>query len=241
MESQTYNNMAVKINSFIMDDINLDISFEFITNSLDVTKINDNISFNNMKIYDENDNLIYKSNEDAIKSGIAQTTGYSKVKEKTENTVDATFFLQSYNFPKSKKLYIEFEEVIVPLKGKVKRFSGNWKFELDVPENMINRENIFYKTTSKNDGLIEITNVKLTNTGLVIEVNAENEEVFNKSKITVIANGKEYKANNNMFTIKGSSNRIIIPFSLTKYNEPNNIIVKVQNQQGENKINLMRN
>lgn len=237
---QTYDGLGIKIKSFLMDDINLDIAFEYKVDS-NIVNIDDikDICIQDIIIYDEKNNIINNSKNYAYKNNIAETTGYTKVKKVSNETFENTFFAQANNFPNSKKLYIEFENVIFRCKKDIKKFNGEWKFELDVPENMINREEVLYKCISDNNtGEIIVNEVKLTNTGLIIQVGPNSEELLNKTDIIIIVDNNKYKANNNLYSnlenIELSKIKRTYPFNLTIYDVPNEIIVKIKNSK-ENK------
>lgn len=233
---QTFDGLGIKIKYFLMDDINLDIAFEYIANN-DYVKDIKNVFIKDLYIYDNDNNVIYREENENNK---ADTIGYSKVAKTSNNTFENTFFGQSSNFPKSKKIYVEFNKVILNCKNENKAINGTWKFEIEVPEIMINRETILYKCiSSNNEEDITIDNVKLSNTGLILEASSSNNETLNKAVISVIANNNKYKANNNLFDINIKENipakRIqrIYTFNITKYDAPNEIKVIIKNKGNE--------
>ena len=66
---------------------------------------------------------------------------------------------------------------------------------------MVDRENIIYKNISNyNNEHIRVEDIKLTDTGLILEVNSNSEERLNKLKINLIVNGKKYKPNDYVFS-----------------------------------------
>lgn len=234
MPMQTYDNLGIKIDNFLIDDINLDISFEFMLYNFNIKNIRD-INLLNLRIYDENNNILYKVNNNMVytedtevENMIAKTMGYSKVQTVSDSTFKNTFFAQSTNFPKSKKIYVEFNKVLLHCKNEDKYIDGKWKFEIDVPENMINRESINYKCISNNNNEdIIIDNMKLTNTGLILETNLE--KIY--KDITLIINNNKYKTSNNVLAInKEDMNKIryILNYNITNYDIPNEIKVKIK-------------
>lgn len=248
MQFQTFDNLGVKIEHFLIDDINFDISFEYKINNHNINNIQ-NVFIQDICIYDENNNVIYK--EECEKSmsnfGIADTMGYSKIRKISDNTFKNTFFAQSNNFPKSKKIYIEFNNIIFNCKNENKLFKGLWKFEVEVPENMINRETITYKCVSNNsEGDISIKNLKLSNTGLILQADSIYSETLDKAKISIVVNNNKYNPNNNLFDIDINKNSLInktqriYTFNLTKYDIPNEIIVKVKDRNNKRNITFIR-
>ncbi len=245
---QTFDNLGVKIDHFLIDDINFDISFEYEINNYDIKDIK-NVFIQDICIYDENNNVIYMEENEKSNSisNIADTMGYSKIRKASDNTFKNTFFAQSNNFPKSKKIYIEFSNIILNCKNENKTIQGIWKFEIKVPENMIDRENIGYKCISNNnEGNISIKNIKLSNTGLILQADSNSYDILDKAKINIIANGKKYKSNNNLFDINIKENLLtnktqrIYTFNITKYDIPNEIIVKVKYGNSERDITFIK-
>ncbi len=125
-------------------------------------------------------------------------------RKKISNTLfESTCFYQSNNFPNARKIYIEFSTVIFNCKKENKEFVGNWKFEIDVPAIMINRTEILYKCISDNKvGGVTVNNIKLTNTGLRLELSSNDEDLLYKTKVSLIINGTKYKPNNTVLYCK---------------------------------------
>ena len=106
---QIYNDLGIKVNSFLMDDINLIISFDFKMDSLKIEDIK-NLSISDFTILDEENNIIY--NDKYSSSSLTESIGFNKVKKTSNNTFTDTFFAMSENYPNSNKLYIEFNNVL---------------------------------------------------------------------------------------------------------------------------------
>lgn len=229
---QEYGGLSVNIDKFLIDDINMVVSFSYKIN-IDNLKYVKNIYIQDLYIFDENNNILFNENNNG--NVIAQTSGYSKV-QKENNSLKNTFFAQSDNFPKSKKIFIEFDNVILNYGKSNTEIKGNWKFEINVTNNMVTRENINYKCISNNNYNKNITvkSMKLTNTGLIINAKASNNEILNKAKIEVIVDNKTIKANNNVFekNLNDDKNKTeyIYTYNLTKYDAPNQIIVQIKYQ-----------
>lgn len=245
---QKFDNLGIKIDQFLIDDINFDISLEYEISDYDIKNIK-NVFIQDICIYDENNNVIYMEENEKSNShtNIADTTGYSKIRKVSDNTFKTTFFAQSNNFPKSKKIYIKFSNVILNCKNENKIIKGMWNFEIEVSESMINRENIDYKCISNNsEGNISIKNMKLSNTGLILQADSNSYDRLDKTKIKIIANGKEYKSNNNLYDINIKENLFtnkaqrIYTFNITKYDIPNEIIVKVKYDNSERDITFIK-
>ena len=234
---QNYNGLGIKVNSFLMDDINLIISFDFKIDNFKIDEIK-NLSISNFTIWDEENNIIYNDNNSS--KSLTESIGFNKVKKSSENTFSGTFFAISGNYPNSKKLYIEFNNVLLNCKRETININGMWKFEVDVPNKMINREELLFNCNQNNTvGDITVGSIKVTNSGSLIEISSNSEESLNKAKIKIKVDGKEYKITNNIFDniSQDGSDKItrFIYFSLTKYEKIDKILVEIKNgnQKGE--------
>lgn len=246
MEMQTFENLGIRVKNFLIDDINLDIVFEYKidNNNIKIENIK-NICIKDMLIYDENKNIIEKSANYDYKNNIAETSGTTKPKKISNTLFESTCFYQSNNFPNARKIYIEFSTVIFNCKKENKEFVGNWKFEIDVPAIMINRTEILYKCISDNKvGDVTVNNIKLINTGLRLELSSNDEDLLYKTKVSLIINGTKYKPNNTVYTVKEDiyleKIEKIVPFNLTMYDTPNEIIVKLKNKHENKEVKLIK-
>ncbi|HJJ12530.1 MAG TPA: DUF4179 domain-containing protein [Clostridiaceae bacterium] len=240
MVSKEYQGLSISIDKFIIDDINMDISFEYRVNNESFKDIK-NIYIQDLYIYDESNNILFKEKENSAENVAAKTSGYTKIK-KYGDVFKNTLFVQSDNFPRSKKIFIEFNNVILNCDKNNIEVNGEWNFEINVTENMINRKTINYKDISNNNynENIKIKNMKLTNTGLIINVEALNSEILNDSKIELIINNKKIKANNNIFEKNPKEDKnfkeYIFTYNLTKYDAPDQIKVQIKDKKEEREI-----
>lgn len=84
------------------------------------------------------------------------------------------------NFPKSEKLKIFIKEIsfIQKLESNISDktvvLSGEWIFDLEIPEIMYNREDVFYKVISCDNNDFEINNAKLSVQNLELDVTIKN-------------------------------------------------------------------
>lgn len=238
--SKEYQGLSIGIDKFIIDDINMDISFEYKINNESYKDIK-NIYIQDLYVYDENNNILFKEKENTAENVIAKTSGYTKIK-KYGDTFKNTLFLQSDNFPKSTKIFIKFNNVILNCTKNNIEVNGEWNFEINVAENMINRKTIKYKDISNSNynKNIKIQNMKLTNTGLIINVETLNDEILNDSKIELIINNQKIKANNNVFEkdpkVSKKVKEYIFTYNLTKYDAPDQIKVQIKNKKEEREI-----
>lgn len=161
------NGISVKVNNVLMDDYNLDIVLEI--------KVDENIdSIYNIKmpdliIYDENNKIIFcsdnkdlyeefckKNNIEFSKMNMnnnCTNRGYQiEVIEREEKSIKFLFKMYSDEYPKSKKLTLDFKNIEgISNKGEVQELKGNWKIEIDLPEKIYNRELIVYNVKDNSD------------------------------------------------------------------------------------------
>ena len=228
---QRFNGLGIKIDKFLIDDINFIMSLNFEINNIDINTI-ENIYINNINIYDENNNLIFDSNNNQTET---KSIGYTKIEKTSDSTFNNTFFAMSNNYSNSQKIYIKFNNVSLHCKHFDKNIAGTWRFEIDVSNQMVNRTEDIYRCNSDNviDDII-LGSIKVTNTGTILDISSPNEESLNNLKITLKVSNTKYKASDNMFDIVSNNNpkKIIrfIPFSLNKYDEIDKIIVEIKNE-----------
>lgn len=228
--AQTSNDLMVKINKFLVDDINMDISFEINSDKYDLSDVK-NIYIRDLKITDENNNQIFTENERQT-NNIVLTYGYSKIENQNRNSLSNSIFLKSNAFPKSKSINISFSEIELHYKNNDNIVNGSWNYSFDVNKEMQERENIEYIVSNenveknKNNDSLKINNIKLTNTGLAVNVDSNNIELLNKAKIYLNINNNKIYANNdkiqNLNYSDENSVEYIYTFPITKYDTPNN-------------------
>ena len=236
--AQTSDDLMIKIDKFIVDDINMDIGLEISSSKYDLDNIK-NIYIRDLKITDENNNQIFAETEKQT-NNIALTYGYTKIEKKNNNTISNAIFLKSNNFPKSKTINISFSEIELHYKNKDLIINGIWNYNFDVNEEMKKRANIEYDIVSekikinKNNDYLKIIDVKLTNTGLIIGVESNNVSLLNKMKFYLNINGnKVYSNNDKIENIKNyteNSVEYIYNFSITKYDTPYNFELVIESK-----------
>ncbi len=250
---QEYNDLGIKVDNFLMNDFDFDISFNFVNNNLNIKDI-ENIQFTDLHIYDENNNTIFISQPitnlvDKLPiSYIAGGYGYTDMEAVSQNEFTTTFFAWANEFPKSKTIFVEFNTVLLHCKNSDYHVNGEWKFKIDVPDYMVNRQYITYSCTSNNvDEDKFVRNLKLTNTSLILEIYSK-EYMFNTSKnMYIIANGKKYKPNDYVLGTHTNENGVekhiyLFSFNLTSYDAPEEItLIYRNNSKKENRILFIKN
>ena len=171
-EYQSAEGIDIAIDSFMMDDNNFAMNFRIkLSDKYNVKDMMFGMRLYDLKIVDENGRKVFATH--ALE---AEEMSIYKTEQEAKENYDA--FCGSYGanseiigeneimrhlsarqggnpFPKSKKLYVTFTRIHVtkdqneqPLD---KWYKGDWKFELDVPEEMYNREIIAYKVKGCSD------------------------------------------------------------------------------------------
>lgn len=243
-EIQEYNGLGVGIDKFLIDDINMIITFKYELSN-EMKKGLNNIYIQDLYIYDENNNVIFNENEKSETKSFSATSGYSKIEDEG-NTLKSTFFAQSDNYPKSEKIYINFNTIILNYKNNNEIINGQWKYEIDVLEKMKNRYSIEYVPISNNtERDISIKSVKLTNTGLIINAVSDDSEKLNKAKIELIINNQSIKPNNNVFEKQqqdlDKKVEYIYTYNVIYNNAPEQLIVKIKEKNKEKEITFIKN
>lgn len=88
----------------------------------------------------------------------------------------------STDIPKSKELYLYFDQIIFIPKEDINNESnyvilnGNWNITLDVPEKIYNREDIFYKVVSSENKDFDVYTAKATDIGFEVGITISNVE-----------------------------------------------------------------
>ena len=194
-ESETIDNIKIdaKIENFMIDDVNLNLEFDFkfddkIKEKIDLDKLH-NIILKDLIIRDEENRILYagpdeqafndyckennldykfgETNENYLNCNLQLFPSYH---EKNSNIVKLTYNLNADKFPKSKKLYFSFGKMNLEeeITKKTITLTGKWNMELDVPEKMYNRINEYYKVISVDNKDFEVYASKVTDTGFEI-------------------------------------------------------------------------
>lgn len=161
------NGVSVKVDNILMDDYNLDIVFEVKTEK-DIESIY-NIKMPDLIIYDENNKLIFCSDnknlyeefckkhniefsEMNMKNNLTNRGYQIEVIEREDKSIKFLFKMYSEEYPKSKKLTLDFKNIELILNNRdVQEFKGNWKIEIELPEKIYNREVILYNVKDNSD------------------------------------------------------------------------------------------
>ena len=200
---QSADGIEVKIDTFMMDDFNFMMNFKLRVD--DKYNIDDfkSVEFEDLRIVDEMENTVFVTHPYDEK--LEYKGSYSFLANK-DNERELTISLSATGnpeaFPKSKKLKINFSKILtkklVYINGienkETKGFSGNWKFDVDVPEEFYNRESFVYNVKSCNDESTIVTKAIVSNTAMKIELTTsrDNEMALQKEYVE-ISSGEKFE------------------------------------------------
>lgn len=179
------NGLEIKVESILMDDYNLCINFNMKINIKDNKEVGF-CSFPNLLITDENNNLIvtkFTSKEKSNLSEIIKDKDVSKypgindgsesihLTHKEGNEYICSYSTHSLEFPKSKKLDIVFDRIVLyssknDLGEVLEEKKGKWKVSIDLPEEFYNRMTDIYVLKNTNDKNLELIKANISNTGI---------------------------------------------------------------------------
>lgn len=192
----------VKIDTFLMDDLNLSVNFnlefdEEINKSINLNNIR-KIELRDLIITDEQNRIIYSMttkevfeeycknhslqytfgefNENYMNNGL---NCFIKYRYPTTNKISLVYNMYADGFPKSQKLNFTFSKILIKEldeneKEKSTILTGDWNINLNVPEKMYNRNSISYKVISCSNNDFDITTAFATDTGFEVGIIIDN-------------------------------------------------------------------
>lgn len=205
----------VSVKDFTMDNYNLSISFEVELSEKTKSLISANeivdISFPDLIISDENNNILYCMNQNTldnfckeknvsyipnsmneinfINSGVG-----TFIEDRDEYKVEVVYAIYTADgatYPKSRKLNVELSTINISkteasLGDEEITLLGKWNYNIEVPEQIYNREEISYKQKSTGNESYKLLNASVTETGTEIKINTklENVEYPDSSKLS---------------------------------------------------------
>lgn len=194
----------VKIDNFLMDDLNLSVNFDF---EFDET-INETVNFNNIRnielrdliITDEENRIIYSKatkevfdeyckkndlpyifgefNENYMNNGL---NSFIKYRDQATNQINLIYNMYADGYPKSKTLKFSFSEILITEidKEEIEKNTilvGEWNIIVEIPEKMYKRQTIPYRVVSCSNEDFKITTAFATDTGFEIGIIINNME-----------------------------------------------------------------
>lgn len=219
-----------KVDYLVMDDIHFDLVFNFITQ--DSVENYEGIAVQGLKITDENNNQIYIDSEDQQiwSKNIAPMCGSWSIVEKHGNLLRQVIHLSSNSFPKSKKIYVSFNSVILYNVNKGNPFTieykDNYQLEFDISDQLINRKTIEYQSQNN-----IVRNVKLTNTGLALTIKSDYYITNDENYKIIDESGNVYNLSEVIHVIDPEKmdykyDEYTLIFSFTMYEQCNNLKIE---------------
>ncbi len=167
------NDIGIKVDNLVLDDLNLDISFCYTTSNKNIKSI----CLEQYKIFGDNEELIYEYNRDKASVGLAN---YVNRAEKHEFDESILFGLRrgEYNF---NKIYFEINSLTVSyIDNNREIIKGKWNFDIKLSNQMKKNSSIYYALEEENEYVKSCTGI-LSETGLLINLELKNPiEKINK-------------------------------------------------------------
>ena len=196
----------VSVKDFTMDNYNLSISFEveLSEKAKDLISADEivDINFPDLIVSDENNNVLYCMNQNTLddfcrEKNVNYTTNSANeiifinsgvgtfIESREENKVNVVYAIytaEEATYPKSKKLNIELNSINISKKeaslgDEEITLSGDWKYSLEIPEQIYNREEISYKQKSTGNESYKLIKANITETGTEIKISTKLENV----------------------------------------------------------------
>lgn len=278
-EYQEADGIEISVDSFVMDDNNLDMKFRVkLSDKYNIKNMSFGMELYDLKIVDENgrkvfathaveaeEMMIYKTEQEAKENYDAFCGSYGlsggKIIGENELICSLQATKSASTFPKSKKLFVTFSRIHVrkdqyeqPLN---EWYKGEWRFELDVPKEMYNREIITYKVKSCSDENTIVGNAILSNTSFRMEIPfsttdkvdyellrvGQAENVYNmvpfQKEYVETSDGKKFEKTINApigcktFQNENKFEAYKQSFNLTKYDATDELTVHIFTNKGE--------
>lgn len=196
------NDTKITVDEFLMDDISLYVTFtirsediRYISNTkvelvdLFITDEAGNLIFCNLNNYQQYENYckLHNLEYDQFFSNVSAKSYGIQILDHTDETTKIAYTINCEDNPHSEKLYfhlslikvenISFEDGDFSKPNEeIDYLSGEWDLEVDVPEDMVNRETVAYEVIQTSDEGIKVENAYTGPTGTTIKFLYQKEE-----------------------------------------------------------------
>lgn len=217
-EPVTSNDVSLKINQILLDDYNLDISFNLEFKNMEIPDNVQAIKFESMLITDENNNILYHSgNKEIFDEFVTKNNLNVSYKEYTDKYINSglsiniipdnkSSFMLACNlspfnatFPKSTKYNIYIENIVFSINNTDKVINANWNLESSLTSDFQNRNLVKYTCQNLSD-YNNIVNVDVvtytTGTNLKIEMKFPSTSADSKKLKELIDKAKNEQSSN---------------------------------------------
>lgn len=191
-EPVTSNDVSLKINQILLDDYNLDISFNLEFKNMEIPDDVQAVEFENILIADDNNNILYHlGSRDIFDKFVRSNNLNVEYRKYSDNYINSNSSNKSnctnsnnynlvYNisvnnkaFPKSNSLHIYIENVVLRMKNNNSVINTNWNLTSSLSSSFQNRDivNYTYVSNEDNDDIVSVTaTTYTTGTNLKIEM-----------------------------------------------------------------------
>lgn len=211
-EPVTSNDVSLKINQILLDDYNLDISFGLEFKNMEIPDNIQAIEFENILIADENNNILYHSdNKDFFDNYVKSNNlniNYIKYSDNYINSSSSNKYncnnSNNYNlvynisvnngtFPKSNSLHIYIENVVLRVKNHNSVINTNWNLTSSLSSSFQIRDTVNYTYVSNddnNDIVSVIATTYTTGTNIKLEMKVSTDKVDSQKLKELIEKAK---------------------------------------------------
>lgn len=227
----TVNGVSCKVDFLLFDTTNIDLVFNFKFNE-DISNFQ-GISIPNLLITDENNNQLFLDTEEAEHEKSFSTSMGWQVLEKNNNSLKQLLFLKSNKFPKSEKLNIKFNQIVLYNVNNGKPFTktidGDWNIEIDIINKFAKRTSVSYEI-SQIDTInnFELLDAQLMDTGFLLKFRTS---LLNDNSIVKLVDnlGSEYSIIYSDVDYYDGDTQYMVEFDITKYDDyKNNLKLIIQ-------------
>lgn len=237
------NDVGVKVDYLLMDDKNLNISFvyKYLGEEYEI----ESMSFCDLIIKDENENVLCLLEEDTNKVGNINILGTTSQHSNNQQIIDIstirdTLLFTSDNFPTTHVLSIKISKMLLSLDTATKYIDGNWIFSINIDDYIVTRNT--YEYISSTNPYINFIATSLTDTSLSIELRINtlfNEmTLYNRDAITLKDENNNFYRPTKVFSQNNiSDSTIILLYPITIYDDISKLYLNIQLDL-EKQINL---
>lgn len=257
------NGISVNVNAFVLDDYNFDISFNVKFNEnykmedmlkmdiFDLKVVNEKGEkiFATRELESEEMQKLYKTEQEAKEKYESYSGSYSDSCDKIDDN-EIKFNLTATGnekaFPESKKLIITFNKLRISKwvedKNEETILSGDWNYEIDVPENMTKTNITNYKLKSISDENYKFEKAYCSNTAFKIYLNNCTDISWNEKDCVENSKGEKFypsqrsDGDGEISTNADGTVKFYNTYNLTNYDATDTLKVHIYKKNGEEVI-----
>lgn len=220
-EPVTSNDISLKIDQILLDDYNLDISFDLEFKNMEIPEDVQAVEFENLLIADENNNILYHSEgrdifDNFVKSNnlnlkyknynekYINASSHTHINRENSNSISLIYNIFAYDktFFKSNTLNIYADNLIFKVNDNNIVIKSNWNIKQDLTSNFQERDSVKYICKNITDeNVISVSAITYTTgTNLRLEMKIPNEEIDAKKLRELIEKAKSEQQANSIQT-----------------------------------------